>query len=104
MVNALFGERLAGVRRAHRVSQAELGRRIERSRTTIANLEGGDQNVQLHQVYSIAKALDVPIDDLLPHANELPDINAPARNPDDIFLESVKRQLMNSFGEDNENS
>ena len=93
MVNALFGERLASVRRAHRVSQAELGRRIERSRTTIANLEGGDQNVQLHQVYSIAKALDAPIDDLLPRANELPDTYAPAKNPDAIFLESVKRQL-----------
>jgi transcriptional regulator with XRE-family HTH domain len=93
MVNALFGERLASVRRARRVSQAELGRRIERSRTTIANLEGGDQNVQLHQVYSIAKALDMPIEELLPPVNELPDTYAPAKNPKDVFLESVKRQL-----------
>ena len=99
LVNAQFGERLSSVRRARRVSQAELGRRIGFSRATVANLESGGQNVQLHQVYSIARALDTPIDDLLPRASDLPDSFAPARDPDVMFLESVKRQLTNMFGE-----
>lgn len=103
LVNARFGERLASVRRGRRVSQAELGRRIGFSRATIANLEGGDQNVQLHQVYAIAKALDAPIEDLLPKPAELPDTFAPARNPDDLFLESVKR-LISRIGENDENT
>lgn len=102
LVNARFGERLASVRRARRVSQTELGRRIGFSRATIANLEGGHQNVQLHQVYSIAKALDAPIEELLPKPHELPDTYTPAENPDVIFLESVRRQLVH--GDDNENT
>jgi len=104
MVNALFGERLANVRRGRRISQKELGRRIERSRTTIANLEGGGQNVQLHQVFSIARALDAPIFDLLPQPNELPDSFAPALNPDSIFIETMRRQLTSAIGEDNDHT
>jgi transcriptional regulator with XRE-family HTH domain len=104
LVNALFGMRLANARRIRRISQTELGQRIGRSRTTIANLEGGGQNVQLHQVFSIARALDAPIFDLLPQPNELPDSFAPALNPDIIFLESMKRQLISAIGEDNENT
>lgn len=104
LVNALFGERMAVLRRARRISQSELGRRIGFSRATVANLEGGDQNIQLHQVYAIARALDAPIDDLLPRSYELPDIFSPSRNPDVIFLESVRRQLINVIGDDNENT
>jgi transcriptional regulator with XRE-family HTH domain len=104
LVNTRFGERLAVLRRIRRVSQAELGRRIGFSRATIANLEGGDQNVQLHQIYAIARALDAPVDDLLPQAYELPDMYAPAENPDLLFLRSARRQLINASGDTNENS
>lgn len=104
MVNVLFGERLANVRRGRRISQKELGRRIERSRTTIANLEGGGQNVLLHQVFSIARALDAPIFDLLPQPNELPDSFAPALNPDIVFIETMRRQLASAIGEDNDHT
>ena len=104
LVNVGFGLRLSGVRRLRRLSQAELGKRIGLSRVTIANLEGGDQNVQLHQVYAIARALDAPVEDLLPPSSELPDTYAPAKNPDAMFLESVRRQLLNVRGDDNENT
>ncbi len=65
-VNMLFGQQLATARRARRVSQSELGSRVGRSRVTIANLESGKQNVQLHQVFTLAEALNVPATELIP--------------------------------------
>jgi DNA-binding XRE family transcriptional regulator len=65
-VNTLFGQRLASARRSRRVSQSELGNRIGRSRVTIANMESGKQNVQLHQVFILAKALNVQATELIP--------------------------------------
>jgi transcriptional regulator with XRE-family HTH domain len=65
-VNTLFGQRLASARRSRRVSQSELGNRIGRSRVTIANMESGKQNVQLHQVFILAEALNVPATELIP--------------------------------------
>jgi transcriptional regulator with XRE-family HTH domain len=70
-VNTLFGERLSSVRRLKRISQSTLGEQVGLSRTTIANLERGTQNVQLHQIYTLAKALDVKPELLIPKQHEI---------------------------------
>jgi len=58
IVNDVFGEKLRQMRRLRNLSQTELGELVRLSRVTIANIEGGKQNVQLHQVFAFAMALD----------------------------------------------
>lgn len=53
------------------MSQSELGKRLDLSRTTIANLERGVQNVQLHQVFTLAHALDADPGILIPSWREV---------------------------------
>ena len=54
LVNEIFGQNLASIRRSRGKSQQDLGKVVGLSRGTISNLESGIQNVQLHQVYAFA--------------------------------------------------
>lgn len=66
-VYAAFGELvLAHRRRLTGMTQAELGRRIGLSRTSVTNIEQGRHHVSLHQVMRIAVALDVAPEALIP--------------------------------------
>ena len=49
-----------------RLTQGELARRVGMTRTSITNIESGRQKVQLHTLYTIAAALDVSPQALLP--------------------------------------
>lgn len=70
-LNSLFGSKLSRLRRSRGLSQSELGKRLGLSRTTIANLERGVQNVQLHQVFALARALDADPGNLIPVWREI---------------------------------
>ena len=48
------------------MTQAELGRRIGLSRTSVTNIEQGRHHVSLHQFLRIASALEVAPEALLP--------------------------------------
>jgi transcriptional regulator with XRE-family HTH domain len=92
-VNVLFGDKLSRARRARRVSQAQLGHLVDLSRTTIANLERGSQNVQLHQVFRLARALDVNPEELIPTRQEL----EPASEQLGEVLRSIRAQVFESL-------
>ena len=63
-----FGELVvAHRRRLEGMTQAELGRRIGLSRTSVTNIEQGRHHVSLQQFVHIAIALDVAPEALLPH-------------------------------------
>lgn len=70
-VNMAFGSKLRRLRRSQEVSQGELASRVGLSRVTVATIEGGKQNTQLHQVFLFARALDVPVEELVPTLQEV---------------------------------
>lgn len=65
-----LGRRIGELRNAARVSQFELACKIGLSRTSVTNIERGRQRVQIHTLYSIAKAIGKGPADLLPFLDE----------------------------------
>ncbi len=62
----LFGNRVRELREEKNVTQEELARRVDLSRTSITNIEKGRQRILLHQLVDIAAALDAKPQDLMP--------------------------------------
>lgn len=62
----VFGSRLRELRERRSVTQEELARRVELSRTSITNIERGRQRVMLHQVVELAEALEAKPEELMP--------------------------------------
>ena len=92
-INAIFGQKLAMARRARSITQRELSQSIGVSRVTVANIEGGRQNVQLAQVYAIARSLNIPPHELLPTPSELEHLTEGAQTSDQIFVNLAKLRL-----------
>jgi transcriptional regulator with XRE-family HTH domain len=65
-----FGRELRRVRRKRRVTQATLADRIGLGRTSIVNIERGQQRVPLHTFVKLADALQVEPAELLPREPE----------------------------------
>jgi transcriptional regulator with XRE-family HTH domain len=101
-VNSAFGARLRTVRRSRDLSQDELAARMGLSRATVATIEGGKQNIQLNQMFLMARALDVPVDQLVPTLPEVEQrfarLTAIASNPitasGAMFLEDARALLL----------
>lgn len=70
----LFGSRVRALREEKNVTQEELAKRVDLSRTSITNIEKGRQRVLLHQMVEIANALESTptalIPDVVPKAAE----------------------------------
>jgi transcriptional regulator with XRE-family HTH domain len=96
-VNAIFGEKLSTARRSRSLTQRELAGLVGVSRVTVANIEGAKQNVQLAQVYSMARALNISPNDLLPSAPELSQMADGSQTPEDIFKNLAKLRLSELF-------
>ena len=95
-VNFLFGAKLSSARRARNVTQTELGERVGLSRITIAKLERGVQNVQLSQIFMIARALDIPPMELIPSSREFDNSGA---NQDALYLQLIRSQMSSAIQE-----
>ena len=65
----LFGNRVRELREEKNVTQEELARRVDLSRTSITNIEKDRQRILLHQLVDIAAALDAKPQDLMPADN-----------------------------------
>jgi transcriptional regulator with XRE-family HTH domain len=61
------GERVREQRQARGLSQAELGRLCSLHRTFIGSVERGERNVSILNLRVIARALRVPLTQLLEH-------------------------------------
>lgn len=102
IINGSFGQKLSRIRKSRGFSQSELASRLGLSRTTIANLEGGKQNVHLYQVFVLARALDAPVEMLMPTGRELHQDNDALRNKDQVFLAIARMKLSDEFGDKND--
>jgi transcriptional regulator with XRE-family HTH domain len=66
-----IGRRIREARTKLAKNQSDLARDVELTRSSIANIEAGRQKILTHSLIRIASFLDVPVDDLLPDAEEL---------------------------------
>ncbi len=64
-VNSIFGKRLTLLRKARGLTQQELGNKIGVSKRAIAYYEGETHNPPANKLDSLAKALEVTIEELL---------------------------------------
>jgi transcriptional regulator with XRE-family HTH domain len=105
-IDRFYGE-VGGLVQAARtkrgLSQAELGTKVELTRSSIANLEAGRQRIRLHLLALIADALHINLSDLLPdhplglESDDLVEVEKliDPKTPDNTrrFVESVVSQL-----------
>lgn len=54
-----------------RLTQAELAEMVGLERTSITNIERGNQKVPLHVLYRICEALRAPVSDVMPRVAEV---------------------------------
>jgi len=101
-----FGQRLRKARRRAKLTQEALGKRVGLSRTSITNIEQGNQHVGLHLLYELARAVGVRPVDLLPDEQaagsagpSLDDVLAGMRRSDRAKL---KRDMQRLSEEDRE--
>jgi transcriptional regulator with XRE-family HTH domain len=82
-----LGRTLRDLRVTRFITQEELGSRLTppMTRANIANIEGGKQRIYAHTLIDIARALDVPLGELLP--------NAPPKKPRATSMESFTSEL-----------
>jgi transcriptional regulator with XRE-family HTH domain len=70
-VYRVIGSRVRAARRKKRWNQADLADAVGLTRSSIANVEAGRQRLLVHATLRVADALEVPIDSLLPTAEEI---------------------------------
>jgi transcriptional regulator with XRE-family HTH domain len=61
-----IGRLIRSLRRGADKAQEELASRLGISRATLASIETGRQRILIHQLYAVARALDVKVSELLP--------------------------------------
>lgn len=63
---AALGELVRSARVEAELTQEELGKGIDRTRTSVANIEAGRQRIPLHTLYAIARVVEKSPAELLP--------------------------------------
>lgn len=66
----IIGRKIKETRTRLSITQTELAKRINMARTSLTNIESGEQKLPIHMLYKIAFVLKVPITDLLPEFKE----------------------------------
>ena len=61
-----FGRKLRKLREEKGISQEKLAELAELHRTYVSGVERGERNISLINIERLAKALDVPMADLMP--------------------------------------
>lgn len=67
----LLGERVKARRKAQELSQDQLAKQVDLTRTSISNIEAGRQHLPLHVLYRLAHCLQCRPHELLPEPEVL---------------------------------
>src|SRR5437867_2551122 len=88
----VIGGRIREARNDTGLSQDELAKAVRLTRTSITNLENGNQQVPLHTLFDIARALGRPVHDLIP--TDLPPRERRAYGAEDVtrWATQLKRE------------
>lgn len=86
---SIIGQLIRTRREQIEFTQEELARRVGLTRTSISNIEGGKQKIQIHTLYVIAEALHVSAHTLLP----LPETSG-SRNIEQYLPEQLLQELL----------
>ena len=84
------GSLIASSRRG-KYTQTTLAQRLNLSRSSVANIERGEQTIQLHTLFKIARLLQVSPDDLLPDSPSVSDARGSLRDIRTINLIKAHR-------------
>lgn len=75
------------------MTQKDLARRIRKSRASVANIEAGNQPIQIQMIFELAEHLHVAPLDLIPDISE----SGTGRDLSDAqLLDQIKRQMAES--------
>ena len=90
----IIGATLAARRKKLRLKQAEVAEMIGLTRASLANIESGRQKLMLHQVYRLAKALQVEtITDLVPGSFSFEQASGPLKLEGSDVNDAQKAQI-----------
>lgn len=67
----IIGERIKSHRDSRNISQLELSKRLDISRSSISNIEVGRHQIPLHALYELSKEFKLDINDFLPSYDEI---------------------------------
>ncbi len=68
---SILGSKIKSIRESLGITQTELSEKIGLGRSSISNIEKGNQQPPLHIIYMICKELNADIHSLLPTFNEI---------------------------------
>jgi transcriptional regulator with XRE-family HTH domain len=92
-VNRGAGQRVAQARKRASMTQKDLASRIQMSRASVANIEAGNQPIQIQMIFELAEHLHVAPLDLIPDISE----SGARRDLSDVqLLDQIKRQVAQS--------
>lgn len=83
----VLGERLKKLREGSvgirgRMTQAELAKLVNLERTSITNIEKGEQKVPLHVIFRICEVLKIPVTEVIPSLIEV-------QSNEEVLLEDI---------------
>jgi transcriptional regulator with XRE-family HTH domain len=70
-----IGKRIREKRDSLDLSQEDLASHLDLTRSSIANMESGKQQIYIHQLCEIAEKFQVSLDDLLPDSEWIANVN-----------------------------
>lgn len=70
-LNVAVGAAIKRRRERHGLSQSDLAKALELSRTSVTNIEAGRQPISIKNLYETARVIGISIHDILPEDPEL---------------------------------